>query len=707
MPDLGNLREGLQPLECHVALVSADRRLSRDWAAALNKTAAQHENPFGLRFSAVLPGAAEQLLYRDDKLQALIVDAGPAAAGLAAAEALADRLHGVRTQLNVFLLTLGCDIAVSLRQRFDELLDRREGNFNHVFRLVQAFIARRASTPFADTLREYVFSARDAWHTPGHSGGDSLRNSPWVGDFYRFMGEHVFNTDLSVSVQVLDSLLEPHSVIQAAQDLAAQAFGARQTFFLTNGTSTANKVVIQQILGGGGKIIVDQACHKSVHHGILMNRCEPIYLKSTLHPRYGLYGPVPREEIERALQQNRDARLLVLTSCTYDGLRYDLLPIIQRAHGLGVKVLVDEAWYAHGYFHPLLRPTALECGADYVTQSTHKTLSAFSQASMVHVQDPDFDEFRFRENLNMYASTSPQYAMIASLDVARKQAAMEGYGRIERSLKMGETLRRGVDQTGVFRALTRDELIPAPLADDGIRLDPTKVTIDISASGYSGREIQVRLFEQYGIQVEKTTQNTLSVLVTLGSTESKLLRLLHAFKQLAQFPQRRQRAASVRKLPEFTRLKLLPADAYFAETEELPLMDNGVEAATHLIGRVCADEIVPYPPGIPVLVPGQEISAEIIQFLQQLLQGQNSTEIHGLIFRSDEPMLRVVLERAEIGKAGEIGEMEEIGKTAEKAETIKGRQERSRNQKPEQPHHSGTANLRADYPPRPDHKRAV
>lgn len=655
MPDLGNLGDTVQPLECRVALISADRQLASDWVNALNITAAQHENPFGLRFEAVDAGAAERLVREEDKLQALIVDAGTEAGGLAAAEALVDRLHGLRAQLNVFLMAQsvfggeGDVVSVSVRQRFDELFDRREGNFNQMFRLVQAFIARRASTPFADTLKEYVFSARDAWHTPGHSGGDSLRNSPWVGDFYRFMGEHIFNTDLSVSVQVLDSLLEPHSVIQEAQDLAAQAFGAEHTFFLTNGTSTANKVVIQQILGGGGKIIVDQACHKSVHHAIVMNRCEPVYLKSTLHPEFGIYGPVQRADIEQALDAHGDASLLVITSCTYDGLRYDLKPIIEYAHERGVKVLVDEAWYAHGHFHSELRPTALECGADYVTQSTHKMLSAFSQASMIHVQDPDFDEFRFRENLNMHASTSPQYAMIASLDVARKQMAMEGYGRLKQCLQMVETLRKAVDDTGVFRALTREDLIPEPLADDNIRLDPTKVTIDISASGYSGKEMQIKLFDQYGIQVEKTTYNTVTVLVTLGSTESKLLRLIHALKQLARNARRRPHVGTPRRLPEFTRLTCLPADAYFADTEELPLMDNGALAEKQLIGRTSADEIVPYPPGIPVLVPGQEISAQIVQFLQQLLQGQNATEIHGLIFRSDEPMLRVVKESRESG----------------------------------------------------------
>nr|AFT64051.1 ornithine/lysine/arginine decarboxylase [gamma proteobacterium D250] len=666
MPELGNLSESSFKLECRVALVSSDSKLANDWITALNNTAAVHDNPFGLHFTAVAPAEAERLAREEDCLQAVIIDGGSDGQGLDSADELADRIHALRSQLNIFLVAhsgfagttskpgkTGSKSLANLRRRFDELFDRREGNFNHMFRLVQAFIARRASTPFADTLKEYVFSARDAWHTPGHSGGDSLRNSPWVGDFYRFMGEHIFNTDLSVSVQVLDSLLEPHSVIQEAQDLAAQAFGARHTFFLTNGTSTANKVVIQQILGGGGKIIVDQACHKSVHHAIVMNRCEPVYLKSVLHPEFGIYGPVKRSDIEAALDQHSDARLLVITSCTYDGLRYDLKPIIDYAHERGVKVLVDEAWFAHGFFHPELRPTALECGADYVTQSTHKMLSAFSQASMIHVQDPDFDEFRFRENLNMHASTSPQYAMIASLDVARKQMAMEGYGRLKQCLQMVETLRNAVNETGVFRALTRDDLIAAPLAADNIRLDPTKVTIDISKSGYSGNEMQIKLFDQYGIQVEKTTYNTITVLVTLGSTESKLLRLIHALKQLAGNTHKRIHIGSPRRLPEFTRFTCLPADAYFSEAEELPLMDNGTEAIENLVGRTSADEIVPYPPGIPVLVPGQEISAQIVQFLQQLLQGQNTTEIHGLIFRSDEPMLRVVKEssQAKSGKA--------------------------------------------------------
>jgi arginine/lysine/ornithine decarboxylase len=152
----------------------------------------------------------------------------------------------------------------------------------------------------------------------------------------------------------------------------------------------ANKVIVQHVLGNGGKMLVDQACHKSVHHAAVLFGIDPVYLPASVNPRFGFYGPVARQRVfDAASSAHPDAQLLVLTSCSYDGFYYDLAPLVERAHAAGMKVLVDEAWYAHGYFHPALRPCALECGADYVTQSTHKMLSAFSQASMIHVGDPD------------------------------------------------------------------------------------------------------------------------------------------------------------------------------------------------------------------------------------------------------------------------------------------------------------------------------
>lgn len=628
--------------QVHVAIVSGDPVFAARWVDELTRCAALEQRALhsGFHFRALKTGEDMLLAAGEDGLlQAVVVDAST----LPDATSVLMVLTRLRPELDLFLMPNGDTVPDAVAV---ELLHREDTRPSQLFRQLVGALQRRSRTPFADTLRDYVYSAKDAWHTPGHSGGDSLRDSPWVADFYELMGEHIFNTDLSVSVQTLDSLLEPHSVIQEAQALAAQAFGARHTFFVTNGTSTANKVILQQLAGAGGKVILDQACHKSVHHAVVLFGVEPVYLPASMNTRFGFYGPVPQKEVIAAIDANPDAQLLVLTSCTYDGFRYDLAPIIRHAHAAGIKVLVDEAWYAHGRFHPELHPCALDCGADYVTQSTHKMLSAFSQASMIHVTDPDFDLHRFRENLNMHTSTSPQYAMIASLDVARKQMSMEGFARLQDCFRIATQLREGIDRTEVFRVLTLDDMLPHALRDDAIRLDPLKLSVDVSASGYSARQLQLLLFEDYGIQIEKVTHNTLSILVTLGSTESKVLRLLNALQALGRAapgqaganPPRREGAG----LPALTDFACLPRDAYFSSVVLLPLQGGERGANPALVGAVSADQVVPYPPGIPVLVPGQRISEEIAMFLCDLFRANAGIEIHGLVTQGDAPCLRVV-----------------------------------------------------------------
>ncbi len=624
-----------------VAVVSEDTGFRDSLRSALETCAAADARQPGcceLRFTPLEDAAAViALAGRSGALQAVVIDA----LAVADSAALLRALYDLRPELDLFLLVQG---EADLPEVAVELCDRRDDKRSQLFRQVRNAIQRRARTPFADTLRDYVYSAKDAWHTPGHSGGDSLRDSPWVADFYRLMGEHIFNTDLSVSVQSLDSLLEPHSVIQEAQELAADTFGARHTFFVTNGTSTANKVIVQHLLGAGGKVILDQACHKSVHHAVILFGALPVYLPASVKTRFGLYGPVPRARVLEALDAHPDARLLVLTSCTYDGFRYDLRPIVDAAHERGIKVLIDEAWYAHGRCHPQLHPTALACGADYVTQSTHKMLSAFSQASMIHVADPDFDEHRFRESLNMHASTSPQYAMIASLDVARKQASLEGFSLVARCLDLAARLREGINRTGIFRVLDLADMLPLELADDGIRLDPCKLTVDTSGSGLSARRVQLILFEDFGIQLEKVTHNTLTVLVTPGATESKLLRLLNAFQKLAS--RRGGEGAHEEddpvQLPPLSLFRELPRTAYFGPSRAMELASASGGINESLVGAVSADQVVPYPPGIPVLNPGQVITAEIARFLLAQYRSNNGIELHGLLLQRERPCLRVV-----------------------------------------------------------------
>jgi len=635
-----------------VLIINDEPLVLKEFVKGLNAAARSLDNPLGITFSGVTTAQdALAAIEEDGDIQAVVVDDKPNGSPKSAkkemsALELVQRVTRFRPELDVYILIAQEHEDEIVDALFAEAVDgyfyREERDYRGMYRILNAQIQERSRTPFYDQLKNYVWMAKDSWHTPGHSSGESLRDSPWVNDFYDFMGEHIFDADLSVSVKMLDSLMDPTGVIAEAQTVAAKAFGARRTFFATNGTSTANKVIFQTLLAPGEKLLLDRNCHKSVHHGVVLSGGHPIYLDSSVNAKYSLYGPVPKKTILSAIRKHPDAQALILTSCTYDGLRYDLAPIIEAAHKKGIKVIVDEAWYGFARFHPAFRPTALEAGADYATQSTHKVLSAFSQASMIHVNDPGFNEHLFRENFNMHTSTSPQYSMIASLDVARKQAMMEGYKLLTRTLALARELRAQINSSGVFKVLELEDLLPEEVRRDNIRLDPTKVTVDISSCGYTVEDLQRELFDRYNIQVEKSTFNTLTLLLTIGTTRSKVSRLYDALMRIARERRSPRRLYRFPEIPGFTRLRYLPRDAFYCGGELVPLVNDKDNFRRELLGRVCADQIVPYPPGIPVLVPGQVITRDILQYLIGLLRAQKRVELHGIVYDGYLPCLRVL-----------------------------------------------------------------
>jgi arginine decarboxylase len=647
---------------CRILVINDEHLVLREFVKGLNAAARALDNPLGIGFMGVTTAKEAlaviesegnlQAVLVDDRLYTLSKNNGSATRKHLQTTALelVQRITRLRPELDVYILIAQekeDDVVDALfAESVDGYFYREERDYRGIYRILNAQIQERARTPFYDQLKNYVWMAKDQWHTPGHSSGESLRGSPWVNDFYEFMGEHVFDADLSVSVPMLDSLMEPTGVIAEAQAMAAKAFGAKRTFFATNGTSTANKVIFQTLLAPGEKLLLDRNCHKSVHHGVVLSGAHPIYLDSALNRKYGLYGPVPKKLLLKEIKKHPDAQALILTSCTYDGLRYDLAPIVAAAHARGIKVIIDEAWYGFARFHPEFRPTALEAGADYATQSTHKVLSAFSQASMIHVNDPGFREHLFRENFNMHTSTSPQYGLIASLDVARKQAVMEGFKLLSRTLELASEVRRLINSTRVFRVLELDDLLPEQVKHDGIRLDPTKVTIDISGCGYTVDDLQKVLFERYNIQTEKSTFNTLTLLLTIGTTRSKVSRLYDALMRIAREGRPPRRLVQTPEIPAFTRLVFLPRDAYYCGGELLPVLDENERVNRKLAGRICADQIVPYPPGIPVLVPGQLITLEVAHYVANLLRSQKRMEMHGIVHEGYVPCIRV-LKRAE------------------------------------------------------------
>ena len=656
-----------------ILVINDEHLVLREFVKGLNAAARSLDNPLGIGFIGVTTAKEALALIESERdLQAVLVDdtlytlsgknhhngknGKQSTEGrrlqMSALE-LVQRITRFRPELDVYILIAQEKEDDVVDKLFTESVDgyfyREERDYRGIYRILNAQIQERARTPFYDQLKNYVWMAKDQWHTPGHSSGESLRGSPWVNDFYEFMGEHVFDADLSVSVPMLDSLMEPRGVIAEAQAKAAKAFGARRTYFATNGTSTANKVIFQTLLAPGEKLLLDRNCHKSVHHGVVLSGANPVYLDSALNRKYGLYGPVPKRILLREIQKHPDAQALILTSCTYDGLRYDLAPIVKAAHEKGIKVIIDEAWYGFARFHPEFRPTALEAGADYATQSTHKVLSAFSQASMIHINDPAFREHLFRENFNMHTSTSPQYGLIASLDVARKQAVMEGYKLLSRTLELAAEVKNLINSTKVFRVLELEDLLPEQVRNDGIRLDPTKVTIDISGCGYTVEDLQKELFERYNIQVEKSTFNTLTLLLTIGTTRSKVSRLYDALMRIARENRAPRRLVQTPEIPPFTKLRYLPRDAYYCGGELVPVFDDRERVNKELAGRVCADQIVPYPPGIPVLVPGQLITSKIIGYLGDLLHSHKRMEMHGVVYEGYLPCIRVLKPAEEKG----------------------------------------------------------
>jgi arginine decarboxylase len=268
---------------------------------------------------------------------------------------------------------------------------------------------------------------------------------------------------------------------------------------------------------------------------------------------------------------------------------------------------------------------------------------------MIHVNDPDFREHLFRENFNMHTSTSPQYGLIASLDVARKQAVMEGYKLLARTLALANELRQQLNSTRVFRSLELEDLLPEELRHDGIRLDPTKVTVDISGCGYTVEDLQRELFTRFNIQVEKSTFNTVTLLLTVGTTRSKVSRLYDALMRIAREGRSARRLYQFPEVPEFTRLRYLPRDAYYCGGEAVPLVNEKENLNRALVDRICADQIVPYPPGIPVLVPGQVITRPILEYLVGLLRSQKQLELHGIVYDGYVPCLRVLKPAEERG----------------------------------------------------------
>jgi arginine decarboxylase len=596
---------------------------------------------------------------------------------------------------------------------------------------------QRLPPPMFKALMEYTLHGAYSWHTPGHGGGVGFRKSPVGHLFYHFFGENTLRSDISVSVGALGSLLDHTGPIAEGERNAARIFGSDETLFVVGGTSTANKIVWHGTVGRGDLVLCDRNCHKSILHSLIMTGATPIYLVPSRNG-LGIIGPISRDQftpeaIKKKIAASpfaKDAvkegggkvRLMVMTNSTYDGLCYNI-DAIKQTVGDAVEVLhFDEAWYAYANFHEFYdgyhgitsgNPTRSKNAITFATQSTHKLLSALSQASMIHVQHGEqrkLDMMRFNDAFMMHTSTSPQYGIIASCDVAA--AMMEqpaGRAIVQETIDEALSFRRAmtavkqqIKGSWWFDVWQPDAMAKKPtdeksawvlkpgdkwhgfegLAENHVLVDPIKVTIltpGLSADGAMQAHgipaaVVVKFLSSRRIEIEKTGLYSFLVLFSMGVTKGKwstLVTELLNFKDLydANAPLKRVMPALAHAHPEaYEKMGLkdlceqvhqvyradnLPKaqkDMYTvlpemamrpAETYD-KLVRGKVESIEidKLMGRTLAVMVVPYPPGIPVIMPGEKITPATKSIQDYLLYAREfdkkfpgfETDIHGLRF---------------------------------------------------------------------------
>lgn len=671
------------------------------------------------------------------------------------AQILARRMARLRPELDLYLMTeIGVEeMAGFLSHHFRRVFHAREGSLE-LHLSILAGVAARYRTPFFEALRAYSRRPTGVFHALPISHGKSIVNSHWIKDTLSFYGLDILLSETSATGGGLDSLLDPTGPLREAQDLAAKAFGSRQTYFVTNGTSTANKIVEQALVAPGDIVLVDRNCHQSHHYGLMLSGAQVTYLDAYPLHEYSMYGAVPIREIKSKLLALRASgkldrvKMLMLTNCTFDGIVYDVQRVMEEC--LAIKpdlvFLWDEAWFAFARFHPIYRPrTAMRAArtlteklrlpeyraqyaeqesrstgddADllsrrllpdpararvrvYSTQSTHKTLTALRQGSMIHVHDQDFAQ-KVKESFHAayltHTSTSPNYQILASLDIGRRQAALEGFKLVQKQLEYAMRLRDAIDNhpllSRYIRCLRTSDLIPKEFRQSGIDqplrtglnnmvtaweqdelvLDPSRISLYIGLTGIDGATFKrEHLMDKFGIQVNKTSRNTVLLMTNIGTTQSSVAYLIQVLVNIVRDLDLNitemgpaAEGAFVRAVHKNTsRSRPLPGFSgfhpAFLDAGEDPTPEGDVRRAFFLAyddehcEYLLADEVeqrleagesvvsatfvTPYPPGSPVLVPGQVFSKEILSFMR----GLDTPEIHGY---SPQTGYRVYTEKA-------------------------------------------------------------
>lgn len=453
-------------------------------------------------------------------------------------------------------------------------------------------------TPLFSALRRHAENDPVQFHIPGHKKGLGSDT-----EFREFIGDNALSIDL-INIAPLDDLHQPTGVIEEAQKLAADAFGADYTYFSVQGTSGAIITMILTVCGPGDKIIVPRNVHKSIMAAIIFAGARPVFISPARDSNLGIDHGITTRSVKRALDRHPDAKAVLVINPTYFGICANLKEIVDLVHSYDIPVLVDEAHGVLIHFHEKLPMSAMQAGADMAATSVHKLGGSMTQSSVLNVRKGRINPFRIQTILSMLTTTSTSYILLASLDTSRRNLAINGHEIAERAIGLAQYAREQINKIPGLYSFGEEILGDEATYD----YDPTKVTVHVRHLGVTGYEVENWLREHYNVEIEMSDMYNILCLVTPGDTSDSVDKLLNALRGLSDtYHEGAEARELVVKIPDIPQLSLTPRDAFYGETEIVPFKESA--------GRIIAEFIYVYPPGIPILLPGEVISQKNIDYI--------------------------------------------------------------------------------------------
>ncbi len=448
--------------------------------------------------------------------------------------------------------------------------------------------------PILEALKQFKRMRVVPFDVPGHKRG---KGSP---ELTEFLGEKCMTVDVN-SMKPLDNLCHPISVIKEAEELAADAFGARHAFFMVNGTTSAVQAMVLSACKRGEKIILPRNVHRSVINALIIGGAVPVYVNPRMDQRLGIALGMSLADVKRAIEENPDAKAVLVNNPTYYGICSNIREITKLAHAHGMLLLADEAHGTHFYFGKNLPVAAMAAGADMASVSMHKSGGSLTQSSFLLVGERVHEGY-VRQVINLTQTTSGSYLLLSSLDISRKNLAINGEQIFDKVASLAEYAREEINEIGDYYAYSR-ELINGDTIFD---FDITKLSVNTFEIGLAGIEVYDILRDEYDIQVEFGDIGNILAYISVGDRERDLERLVSALSEIRR-RYKRDRAGMLRHEYISPKVVATPQDAFYADKESLPIGESA--------GRICSEFVMCYPPGIPILAPGEQITREILDYI--------------------------------------------------------------------------------------------